>query len=75
MSYKEPLDKYVIYVKLRVLGESPEDALEYADEAIEASNLLDQDGILGVELLDDIDTVENEEDYDDSSDNFREDLF
>jgi hypothetical protein len=64
MSFNEGLDKYVIYVKLCVVGESVEDALDYAQEALDASDLLDQDGVVSIELVDDIDTIESEEDYD-----------
>jgi hypothetical protein len=52
------LDKYSIYVKLTVWGESPEDAVSYASEALDASDLLSQDGIVGIELVDDVDSVE-----------------
>lgn len=55
------LDKYVVYVKLTVFGESPEDALEYANNAIDTSDLLDQDGVVGIALVDDIDSIEPEE--------------
>ncbi len=64
MAFNDDLDKFVIYVKLRVLGESIEDALEYAEQALDASDLLDQDGIIGIELVDDTDTIESEDDYD-----------
>lgn len=62
MSFNDPLDKYVVYVKLRVLGESVEDALDYAERAIDSSDLLEQDGVVSVELVDDIETIESEED-------------
>lgn len=53
------LEKYTVFVKLTVLGESPEDALEYANNAIDTSDLLDQDGVVGIAL--DEDTIEQED--------------
>lgn len=60
------LQKYTVYLKLTVWGESPEDAADYANNAVDASDLLTQDGIIGIELIDDTDTIELVEDYDDS---------
>lgn len=42
------LHKYVVPIELTVYGESPLDAIAYVQDAIDGSNLLDQDGILGV---------------------------
>lgn len=53
------LEKYTVFVKLTVLGDSPEDALEYANNAIDNSDLLDQDGVVGIAL--DEDTIEQED--------------
>ena len=61
------LDKYTVYLKLTVWGESPEDAADYANSAIDASDLLTQDGIIGIELVDDTDSIELAEDYDDDT--------
>ena len=52
------LEKYTIYAKLTVWGESPEDALDYAYTAVDNSDLLTQDGIVGIELIDDTDSIE-----------------
>ncbi len=52
------LDKYTVYVKLTVWGESPEDAVDYVENAIDASDLLTQDGIIGIEIVDDEDSIE-----------------
>jgi hypothetical protein len=57
------LDKYIVLMKLTVYGESPEDALDYANIAIDASDLLSQDGVVGIEIDNDIDTVETLEEY------------
>lgn len=64
MLHNSRLEKYTVYVKLTVFGESPEDALDYASSAIDTSDLLNQDGVVGVEL-DDIDSVELLEEDDD----------
>lgn len=62
------LAKYTVYLKLTVWGESPEDAADYANSAIDASDLLTQDGIIGIELIDDVDNIELVEDEDESED-------
>lgn len=69
------LEKYAVYVKLTVWGESPEDAVDYVENAIDASDLLTQDGIIGIEIVDDEDSIERmETGYDDDTENeFTED--
>lgn len=67
------LDKYTVYVKLTVWGESPEDAVDYVEHAIDASDFLSQDGIIGVEIIDD-DSIElMETGYDNDEDEHIED--
>jgi hypothetical protein len=61
------LNKYVAYVKLTVFGETAEDAVYYATSALDTSDLLEQDGVVGIELTDDADTIELVEDDDDDS--------
>ena len=63
----EDINKYTVYVKLTVWGESPEDALDYANSAIDASDLLTQDGIIGLEIIDDADSIELVEECDDDT--------
>ena len=55
--------KYLVYVPFIVFGENEQDALEYVDEAITESNILDCDGITGI-LPVDIDEVELADDID-----------
>lgn len=55
------LTKYVVPVSLIVWGETPEDALEYVHAAIDASDLLDQDGIVGIDDSIDIEDIEPQE--------------
>lgn len=62
------LNQYMVYVKLTVWGESPEDALDYASSAVDSSDLLTQDGVIGIEIVDDTDSIELvEETYDDDA--------
>ena len=61
------LNKYVAYVKLTVFGENAEDAIYYPTSALDTSDLLEQDGVVGIELTDDADTIELVEDDDDDS--------
>lgn len=67
MSYPK-LNKYTVYMKLTVWGETPEDAFEYANSAIDASELLTQDGVIGIEFIDDEDSIEVVEDDNESED-------
>lgn len=64
------LDKYTVFLKLTVWGESPEDALDYANSAIDTSDMLSQDGVIGIELIDDLDSIElvDEDETDDGED-------
>ena len=41
------LNKYIVPVNLIVYGETEADALEYDQRALDMSDLLDQDGIVG----------------------------
>lgn len=43
------LRKYRIPITLIVYGEREEDAWEYLQEALDHSNILDQDGIIGID--------------------------
>lgn len=42
------LNKYIVPVELTVYGESEADAIGYVQDGLDQSDLLDQDGILGV---------------------------
>ena len=55
------LNKYIVPITFIVYGETEADALDYAQNALDRSDLLDQDGIVGVNSdieLDDIDFYE-----------------
>jgi hypothetical protein len=45
---QDKLKKYIVPVEFIVYGESAQDAIEYVQDAIDSSNLLEQDGVLGV---------------------------
>lgn len=63
------MNVYTLYVKVTTLGESIDDALDYVYSALDKSDLLDQDGIVGLEIDEDsIEPVEDEDDYGDDSD-------
>jgi len=63
------LNKYVATVKMIVWGESLEDAEEYANTALDNSDLLTQDGVIGLELSD-IEPDDEESTDDEEFDNF-----
>ena len=52
------LNKYVVPVTLIVYGETEADALDYVQHALDMSDLLDQDGIVGVNSDIEIDDIE-----------------
>ena len=59
----EKLNKYIVPVNIIVYGETEADALDYIQVALDNSDLLDQDGIVGVNPdieLDDIEFYEED---------------
>ena len=57
------LNKYIVPVNVIVYGETEADALDYIQVALDNSDLLDQDGIVGINSdieLDDIEFYEEE---------------
>jgi len=59
----EKLNKYIVPVNMIVYGETEADALDYVQNALDMSDLLDQDGIVGVNPdieLDDIEFFEED---------------
>jgi hypothetical protein len=58
------LTKFVVPVNIICYGESEEDAATYVEEALDNTSIIQEDGILGAEIVhDDIELFE-EEDYD-----------
>lgn len=52
------LNKYIVPVTIIVYGETEADALDYVQTALDHSDLLDQDGIVGVNSDIELDEVE-----------------
>lgn len=59
----EKLNTYAVYVKLFVLGESEMDALETTYSAVDGCDLLDQDGVVGIEVIDEVEEADGDEEY------------
>lgn len=57
----EKLNRYVVPIELVVYGETAADAIGYVQDAIDHSDLLEQDGILGVNPDIDEDSVDEYE--------------
>lgn len=55
-----PLDTYEGYVKVFIRAETLDDATDTLTTAIDACNLLEQDGIFGVDI-DDVEPMTDEE--------------
>lgn len=54
----EKLNKYIVPINLIVYGENETDALDYVQHALDISDLLDQDGIVGVNSDIEVDDIE-----------------
>lgn len=52
------LNKYIVPISLIVYGETEADAFDYVQNALDMSDLLDQDGIVGVNSDIEIDDIE-----------------
>lgn len=59
------LKTYEILLSMTVRGEDEEDAVDYAYRAIDMSNIIDEDGIVGIQVLEDT-VSENFYDEDDT---------
>lgn len=58
------LNKFVVPVNIIVYGEDAADAVTYVEEALDCSSFIQEDGIIGAEVItDDIET------YDEGTDN------
>jgi hypothetical protein len=57
--------KYSFYLKLMVSADTHDDALELATLAMDASDIREQDGIINVELIEDVDDMDDFEEEDD----------
>lgn len=57
----DKLNSYEVFLKVFVKGESEEDALDSVYTAVDMCDILDQDGIIGVEVLEDVEQTDDEE--------------
>lgn len=55
------LKKYAVPVIIYVYGEDESDALDYATTALERSDLLEQDGVVGINPEIDLDDIDLQE--------------
>ena len=60
------LNKYIVPINLIVYGENEEDAIGYAMDAVDHSAIIQEDGIIGADILDDDVELIGEEENDDS---------
>jgi hypothetical protein len=58
----KPLKTYGVFVKVFVLGENEQEAVETLNEALDSSDLINQDGVLGFNPAENEDVDETEED-------------
>jgi len=61
----DSLKTYGVFVKVFVLGENEEDALDSVFNAVDSCDLLDQDAIVGIEVVEDVEDIEEESEVDD----------
>jgi hypothetical protein len=60
------LNKHSVLLRITVFGEDEEDAIATVYDAIDSSNLVDNDGLVSVEVLEDsVDTLTDDFDEDD----------
>lgn len=60
------LNKYIVPVNLIVYGEDEDDAIGYVTDAVDHSAIIQEDGIIGADILDDDVEFIGEEDDDDN---------
>lgn len=57
------LKSYEVFLKVFVKGESEEDALDSVYTAVDMCDLLDQDGIVGVEVIEEVELSVDDAEY------------
>jgi hypothetical protein len=60
------VNQYEVYLRVTVLGETETDALETLFDAVDQSNLLNEDGVVSIQVLSD--TVEQLDSFNDEDD-------
>ena len=62
------LKSYNVFLKVTALGESEMDVLETIYSAVDNCDLLDQDGIVGIEVIEDVEDLSDDDSLDDEED-------
>lgn len=62
---EQKLNKYTVLLEVTVYGETPDDAIEYVNDALDRSDLITQDGIISVNVLEDAEELEDTYEEDD----------
>mgnify|MGYP003321406986 CR=1 FL=1 len=58
----DKLQKFIVPINVIVYGEDETDAITYVEEALDNSSFIQEDGIIGVEVMaDDVELFEEEE--------------
>jgi len=58
----DKLQKFIVPIHVIVYGEDETDAITYVEEALDNSSFIQEDGIIGVEVMaDDVELFEEEE--------------
>lgn len=55
------LKSFNVFLKLTVRGESESDVVDSVYEAVDHCDLLDQDGIVGIEVVEDVEEVDDDD--------------
>ena len=63
----DKLEKFIVPIHVIVYGENEADAISYVEEALDNSSFVQEDGIIGAEVMtDDVESFDEEESYDES---------
>jgi hypothetical protein len=57
----DKLKTYNVFLKLTARGESEMDVLETVYSAVDSCDLLEQDGIVGIEVMEDVEDLSDED--------------
>ena len=71
----DKLQKFIVPINVIVYGEDETDAITYVEEALDNSSFIQEDGIIGAEVMaDDVELFEEEEESyeDDMEDDYNE---
>lgn len=69
----DKLQKFIVPINVIVYGEDETDAITYVEEALDNSSFIQEDGIIGAEVMaDDVELFEEENDYEDVENDYDE---